>query len=47
MRHKKTEKRATFRFSDKDRKRRKSYFYQFFRAIILGLKFWSLVRKVH
>jgi len=47
MRNKKEEKRPTFRFTEKDRKRMKSYFYQFFRAIVLGWKFWSLVRKVH
>jgi len=47
MRHKKIEKKATFRFSKKDRRRMKSYVYQFFRAIVLGFKFWSLVRKVH
>jgi len=45
--HKKAPKKGTFRFSEKDRKRMKSYIYQFLRAIVLGLKFWKLVRKVH
>ncbi len=48
MKHRKTvEKKATFRFTEKDRKRMKSYIYQFFRAIVLAWKFWRLVRKVH
>jgi hypothetical protein len=48
MRHnKKTPKKGTFRFSEKDRKRMKSYIYQLFRAMVLGIKFLKLVRKVH
>jgi len=47
MKHKKIEKRPAFRFTPQDRKRMKSYIYQLFRAIILGLKFWRLVKKVH
>jgi len=47
MRYKKIEKKASFRFTDRDRKKMKSIFYQFFRAIALGFKFWSLVRKTN
>ena len=47
MKHKKTEKKPVFRFTPRDRKIMKSYIFQSFRAIILGLKFWRLVKKVH
>ncbi len=36
-----------FRFTKKDKKLMKSFPYQLWRAIILGLHFWKLVRKVH
>ncbi len=36
-----------FRFSDRDKRLMKSFIYQFYRAIVLGLHFWKLVRKVH
>ncbi len=36
-----------FRFTKKDKKLMRSFPYQFYRAIILGLHFWKLVRKVH
>ncbi len=36
-----------FKFSDRDKRLMKSYIFQLYRAIVLGLHFWKLVRKVH
>jgi hypothetical protein len=36
-----------FRFTKKDKRLMRSFPYQIWRAIILGLHFWKLVRKVH
>ncbi len=36
-----------FRFSEKDRRRRKNIIYQLFRFVVLGLHFWKLVRTTH
>jgi len=47
MENKNTPKKAAFRFSEKDKKRMRSYLYQLYRAIVLGFKFWSLARKAH
>ena len=38
---------ARFRFSEKDRRRRKNIFYQLIRFVVLGLHFWKLVRLSH
>ncbi len=36
-----------FRFSEKDRRRRKNIFFQFYRFVILGLHFWKLTKLAH
>ncbi len=47
VRRKKMGKEPKYKFSKREIKMRKNIPYQLWRAIVLGLHFWKLVRKVH